>query len=168
MIRHIRATPTLSEPVRQQALAFATDYREAPDKLNQACWSVVSRPWARPGAYALALRQAEAACRQEPGNDQMQTFLGAAQYRNKQYGVAAKSLTMSDERRDARWAHYNYLINFPADLAFLAMAQFQLGQKAEAAATLGRLREEMKKLPFFVQDAELLLQEVEGLVDPKK
>ncbi len=47
------------------------------------------------------------------------------------------------------------------------MTQFQLGQKAEAAATLGRLREAMKQLPFD-RDAEELLKEAESVVEAKK
>ena len=71
-------------------------------------------------------------------------------------------MTQSDKLNAARFKR-----SLPDDLAFLAMTQFQLGQKAEAAATLGRLREGMKKLPFD-RDAEELLKEAESVVDSKK
>ena len=71
-------------------------------------------------------------------------------------------LTQSDKLNAARTKR-----SLPADLAFLAMTQFQLGQKAEAAATLGRLRDVMKQLPFD-REAEELWKETESLVDPKK
>ena len=161
LIQQIRQTPTLSEPVREQALVFAQDYREIPARLNEASWSVVSRSWARPGAYPLALRQAEAACRQEPANGEFLTTLGAAQYRNRQYAAALKTLTQSDKLNAASYKH-----SLPADLAFLAMTQFQLGQHADAAATLARLREGMKNLPPD-REAEELLQEAERVVDLK-
>src|SRR5207244_280571 len=79
MIQQIRQTPTLSEAVREQALAFCKDYREVPDRLNEASRSVVRGSWARPGVYPLALRQAEAACRQETHNGPFLRTLGAAQ-----------------------------------------------------------------------------------------
>src|SRR5207249_4384911 len=68
MIQQIRQTPTLSVSVREQALALARDYHEVPYQLNAASWSVVRWSWARPGAYPLALRQAEAARRQAHEN----------------------------------------------------------------------------------------------------
>jgi WD40 repeat protein/serine/threonine protein kinase len=162
MIQQIRRTPTLSEPAREQALAFAKAYREVPARLNDASWSIVRGSWARPGAYALALRQVEAAWREEPNNGSLLNTLGAAQYRNGQYAAALKTLTESDKLNAAIYGH-----PLPADLAFLAMARFQLGQKAAAAATLGRLRDEMKRLPFD-REAEDLLQEAASLIEPKK
>jgi len=157
MIQQIRQTSTLSEPAREQALAFAKDYRELPARLNDASWSVVRGSWARPGAYPLALRQAKAACDREPDNGLFVRTLGAAQYRNGDHAVALKTLTQSDKLNKSQ----------PADLAFLAMTQFQLGQRVEAAATLGRLREVMKKLPFD-REAEELLKEAESVVEPRK
>jgi hypothetical protein len=159
MIQQIQQAPTLSEPVRELALAFAKDYREIPAWLDRASWSVVLRAWARPGAYALALRQAEAACRQEPDNPVFLRTLGAAQYRNGQYAAASTTLTPRNKRvADAFQSSL---------LAFLAMTQFQLGQKAEAAATLGRLRKGMKTQPFD-RDADELLKEAESVVEAKK
>ncbi len=163
MIRQIRQTSTLTETAREQALAFAKDYREIPGPAQRgvAGW-LFADLWARPGAYPLALRQAEAACRQAPGNGLFVRTLGAAQYRNGQYAAALKTLTESEKLnvgRDKR--------SHPADLAFLAMTQFQLGMKAEAAATLARLREVMKTWPFN-RDAEDLFHEAERLIDPRK
>jgi hypothetical protein len=157
MLQQIRQTPMLTESAREQALEFAGDYREIPDRLNEASWSVVSRSWARPGAFALALRQAKAACDQEPDNGLFVRTLRAAQYRTGDYDAALKTLTQSDKHKKSQ----------PADLAFLAMTQSQLGQKVEAAATLGRLRETIKQLPFD-REAEELLKEAEGVVEAKK
>jgi uncharacterized protein HemY len=41
---------------------------------------------------------------------------------------------------------------YPSDLAFLAMAHHQLGQKEQAQATFARLREAMKQ-PRWARDA---------------
>jgi sugar lactone lactonase YvrE len=161
MIRQIRQTPTLSEPVREQALALARDYREVPARLDAASWSVVRRAWTRPGAYALALRQAEAACRQEPTNADFLRTLGAAQYRGGHHAAALKTLTPTDKPLADAFKDSARV------LAFLAMTQFHLGQKAEAAVTLARLRDVMRKLPFDLE-ADDLLKEAERLVDPKR
>src|SRR5262249_48664905 len=63
----LRAEGTLSEPVRQRALALAEQFPESPYPLNNVSWQVVRQPGAAPGAYGLALRQAEAASRLVPG-----------------------------------------------------------------------------------------------------
>jgi hypothetical protein len=56
----------------------------------------------------------------------------------------------------------------PADLAFLAMAQHQLGQKEPAQATLARLRQTMKQ-PSEAKNVEAqhFLREAEALIDSK-
>jgi hypothetical protein len=56
----------------------------------------------------------------------------------------------------------------PTDLAFLAMAQHQLGMKDEAKATLGLLREVMKQ-ERWAKDAERqgFLREAEELIEGK-
>jgi eukaryotic-like serine/threonine-protein kinase len=160
MIQQIRQTPMLSEPAREQALAFCKDYREALPQLNEASWSVVRGSWARPGAYQLALRQAEAACRQEPTNGLYLRTLGAAQYRKGKHDAALMTLTQAEMLNAKPNSH-------PADLAFLAMTRYQLGQKAEAPAALGRLREVMKTWPFD-REAEEFLKEAESVADAKK
>ena len=123
--------------------------------------------WAPVGLrYSLALRQAEAACRQKPDIGPFLQTLGAAQYRSSQYVAALKTLTKSDQYYidiSKRRMVYHWV---RLDLAFLAMTQFQLGHKADATATLGRFRDEIKNRPFSLE-AEELLRETESLVDPK-
>jgi hypothetical protein len=46
------------------------------------------------------------------------------------------------------------------------MTQFQLGEKADAAAMLGRLRDVMKQWPPD-REAEEIVQEAENLIEPK-
>jgi hypothetical protein len=55
--------------------------------------------------------------------------------------------------------------SLPHDLAFLAMAEHRLGHRAEALASLARLREAMKK-PQWTGDAEAqaFSREAEALV----
>jgi tetratricopeptide (TPR) repeat protein len=56
----------------------------------------------------------------------------------------------------------------PQDLAFLGMAQHQLGHREQARTTLARLREALKK-PQWAQNAEAqgFLREAEALLDGK-
>ncbi len=51
----LRADKTLSEPMRQRALALAEQIPESPSRLNRASWSVASQRGAPPEAYRLAL-----------------------------------------------------------------------------------------------------------------
>jgi len=168
MVQQIRQTPTLTEPAREQALSFAENYREIPSRLNDASWSVVRWSWARPGAYPLALRQAEAACRQEPENWFFQRTLGGAQYRAGQYAAALETMTLSHMPNAARLKRLiaEFKAYDPVALAFLVMTQFQLGQKAEAATTLGRLRDVIKQWRGD-REAEEIVQEAEKLMGPK-
>ena len=54
----------------------------------------------------------------------------------------------------------------PGDLAFLAMAQQQLGQRDAARATFTRLRELMQKPPFKDNaEAQSFLREAETLIE---
>ena len=55
----------------------------------------------------------------------------------------------------------------PADLAFLAMTQHQLGQPAPARATLARLRETLQQDPRWANDADAhaFLREAEALIE---
>jgi hypothetical protein len=77
-----------------------------------------------------------------------------------QYAEAVATLTRSDKLNSPRGGPQ------PADLAFLAMAQHQLGRKEKAQATLGRLRDAMKQ-PRWAQDAvaQGFLREAEGLIE---
>jgi hypothetical protein len=67
----------------------------------------------------------------------------------------------------AAWG-YKQEGSFPDDLAFLAMARHQLGQKDEAKATLARLREVLKPPRRGINpDAAGFLREAEELIEGK-
>ena len=54
----------------------------------------------------------------------------------------------------------------PADFAFLAMAQYQLGQRDQAQATLERLRRLLKQSPITATAENLgFLREAESLIE---
>jgi len=90
--------------------------------------------------YARALRQVEAALRLVPGNSRFATVKGMAQYRLGQYPAALETLTQSLKAN----TNPSGLSEISEDLAFLAMTQFQIGQKEDAKKTLAQLREVAK------------------------
>jgi hypothetical protein len=131
-------------------------------RLNDAAWDVAKTSSAGKEPYALALRQAEAAVRLAPGDRFILNTLGVAQYRTGRYAEALATLTRS-EKLNATEEGAD-----PADLAFLAMVQHQLGKKDEAKVTLARLRNVMKQ-PRWASDAEAqgFLREAEQLLEDK-
>jgi len=164
----LRKDPTLSEADREFVLQVAQTHGEVAWALNEArelktAWKVVSARDGGKDNYALALRRAEAAVRRAPnGYPLIFSTLGIAQYRMGRHAEALDTLTKS-ESLNARWGGIQ-----PSDLAFLAMAQHQVGKMDEAKATLGRLREVMKQ-PQWVNNTEAqgFLREADELIAGK-
>jgi dipeptidyl aminopeptidase/acylaminoacyl peptidase len=161
VVAHVRADPVLSEPVRQEALALAERWVEYPEILNRLSRAVAYRTGAERSAYVLALERAELACRLMPFQGPYHTTLGMAQYRLGKYQEALTTLTRADELNQAAQGGHA-----PVDLAFLAMASYQMREKDRAQASLNRLRETMQK-PNSAGDEEArgLLKEAEALLD---
>jgi tetratricopeptide (TPR) repeat protein len=156
----LRADASLREPVRQEALKLAETFPEDARALNDASWAVVHQPGADAVAYQRALRQAEAACRLGPDNVYYLNTLGVAYYRMGKYQEALDTLGQSDKLQQE---------SIPEDLAFIAMAQHQLGQKEQARTTHARLRETMKQ-PQWAKKAEAqgFLREAEALLGSQR
>ncbi len=155
VLASLRRDDTLSEPVRQQALAVAEQTPEYPDILNRVAWAVVQKPSADPSALRLALKQAETESRLIPNKIEYLTTLGAAHYRLGQYRAALGVLEEVDRLCAADPDDPN-----PAHLALLALAQHQAGQVELAGVSLSRLRDIMKK-PRWVSEDQTLLREAE-------
>jgi dipeptidyl aminopeptidase/acylaminoacyl peptidase/Flp pilus assembly protein TadD len=143
----LRKDPTLSAAERAFALQVARASREDHWRLNGAAWGTVKAEGRRAEAYALALKQAQAAVRGEPGNGEYWSTLGVAYYRLTEYAKALEVLTQSEKLNATKDG------SEPTDLAFQAMARHQLGQKELAQSILRRLREVMRQ-PRWVNDAE--------------
>jgi WD40 repeat protein/serine/threonine protein kinase len=148
VLARVRTDATLDRSEREFAVNVAqTHSEESPDRLRSLAWSQVRESSLPREAYARALRLVEAAESVAPGQAFHPPALGVAQYRlgwhAKALATLAKSQTVNATKRGSH----------PADLAFLAMAQYQLHQKEEAKATLARLREVMKQPPW-AKDAE--------------
>jgi tetratricopeptide (TPR) repeat protein len=103
-VERIRGNKTISEAVRQKALALleaywqnlerealviAEQYQQDADRLDKASWAVVSDTAAEPAQCRRALVLAEEACRLEPDNGSYLITLGLAQY---QTGRSQKGL----------------------------------------------------------------------------
>jgi WD40 repeat protein/tRNA A-37 threonylcarbamoyl transferase component Bud32 len=158
----LRTDPALSELDRKFALQMLQTFDEEPGPLKEAAWQVVKSRAGDKAAYALALRQGEAAVRLAPNDVETLSTLGVAQYRTGQYaetvGTLTKSIRFNVTPASAQ----------PVALAFLAMAQYQLGNKDEAKVTLGQLRELMKQ-PRWTGDSEAqdFLREAEDFIEGK-
>jgi hypothetical protein len=157
--RLLREDKTLSDESRGAALHLAEDLQEDPRLLYEVSRAVVRKPGASVEAYALALKQSDAACRLRPSDDDLQNNLGWASYRAGDFARAIQVLTTrsqpSADKKD---------LTHPSDLAPLAMAQYRLG-RPEARETLRRLREAMRD-PRWEKDPELIgfLREAKSLM----
>jgi tetratricopeptide (TPR) repeat protein len=160
VLPELRKDTWLSKADRRFALQVARNHTENLAQLNDAAWNVVRARGLHKELYAQALRQAEAAVEAAPDNGYYLNTLGVARYRVGDYANALHALTQSEK--------LNWTKNGPqpADVAFLAMAQHQLGKKDEAKATLARLREIMKQ-PGWANnaDAQGFLRETETLIN---
>ena len=164
VVQRIEQDNSLNAEVRNEALAMTKRWQEDPRWFNEQCWSVVSRANAPPKEYALALRQAEAAFRLEPDDLDYGCALGVAQYRTDRLQESVATLIRSDQNFTARYPGRS-----PTDVAFLAMAQFRLGQQAKALGLLTELRQIMKQ-PRWSGRSEMqgFLREATELIEGKR
>jgi hypothetical protein len=160
VLAYLGGDTVLSEPLRKEVRSRAERYLPDSNRFNTLSWNVARQPRASEADYRLALRQAEEACRLQPGAGELLNTLGVAQYRAGQYQKAVETLTASDklQSRQPGGPH-------PVDLAFLAMAHHRLGQKERAVAQRDRLRQAMKQQDWADdEEARALAQEAEALL----
>ena len=158
----------LTDAARQKALELADRFHEQtdPEKYHAAAWPVMQHPHANVFMAQIAVAQLEAACERAPQDEKYRRALGIAhcrlgKFQKDQYEPALACLTKSDQQQ-------------PATLAFLAMAQHQLGRQEKATATLARLQQLLKTETWaknpesraFLAEAEALLQP--AAIAPKK
>jgi WD40 repeat protein len=155
VLAQIRASKTISDEVRQQALTLAESLPENPVRLREATWEVVRQPGAPADRYRQALRWAEAAHRLDPDDYQCVAILGIAQYRAGQYSEALATLT-----RSGKLVASGKPLGHDVCNVFLAMTHHRLGQKEKALAFLNGIRPwmEMKKVRPFLREAEMLIE----------
>jgi WD40 repeat protein len=184
VIAYLTRCPTITSQARQLALALVERYREEdnPERYWQAAWAIVRDRYFNAIQYRFAVNQAETACRLGSYQGKYVTTLGAAQYRAGQYAQARATLAQAELLHRTRvtltllasqfsqafmalWQAQQLREAIPANLAFLAMTQHQLGQKELAQATLARLQE-IAEQPAGANDmeAQSLLHEAETLL----
>jgi WD40 repeat protein/serine/threonine protein kinase len=149
VIRRIEQDTNLKAPVREVALEMTKDWQEDAVWLNAKSWDMVARKDATREQYALALRQAEAAARLKPSYTYYLNTLGVALFRNGQFNQALKLLHRSDQGALA-----DNLGRRPENVAFIAMAEFKLGQVDKARESLAQLRALMEN-PRWADQAGL-------------
>jgi WD40 repeat protein len=158
----LRRDQILRESTRRKALELADHFKEEtdPKKYYDAAWPVLRHPFANVFTYRFALAQMNAACERAPDNASYRLGLGVAQFRlgkfqKECYAEARATLSRCDQTQ-------------PATLAFLALAEHQLGHQAQARIILTRLRTLMKEPGWATSaEAEAFLREVE-LIDDKR
>src|SRR5262249_36919231 len=157
VLDYVRDSDTIPARARQMALSSAEFYHEErdPERYHEATRKLVREQYLNSFQYRFALKQAQTACRLAPDKDRFLTTLGMAQYRTGKYQEAMGTLTRADQRRRDQ----------PANLAFLAMTHFRLGDKEKAQTTLAKLRQIMKS-PQWSRDEEAqdLMSEVEAII----
>jgi tetratricopeptide (TPR) repeat protein len=160
----IRRDQTLSDAVRQKALALAQHYHGNARVFNEKSWGVVMSPRHPEDRYREALRHAEAACRIDPDCGEYLNTLGIAQYRVGQYQKALDTLLRSDRLNAEAFGG-----SICVDLAFIAMCHHQLGHREEAQVYLKRLRESIKEYTNrrYRGMAQRFLREAEELIEGK-
>jgi hypothetical protein len=166
VIKYVTTCPTITPQARKMALELAARYHEEtdPERYHQASWAILRQTYLNAFQYRFAHCQAETAYRLAPEQAVYKTSLGVAQYRIGQYQEAVETLTRAGQANKGS----------PANLAFLAMAQYRLKQTSQAEVSLARLRE-MTKKPEWTGDEQAcgFVREAEGLIegkasDPKK
>jgi WD40 repeat protein len=151
---------TISEEVRAEAQKLETglwdeETTTRANVLNKESWGVVELPDRDQASYRDALGKATEADRLKPNDADTVNTLGVAQYRTGLYREALSTLTRSNDLHKGIQ---------PSDLAFLAMAQQQLGDSDGAMRTLQRLWTLMKgevqasgNIHGFLREAEMLI-----------
>ena len=132
---------------------------------NRLAWSICFSAKRLPEEYQKALSLAGAASLSQPTNGGFLNTLGVAQFRVKDYVAAITTLEKSNaiNRTEAKGREE------PGDLAFLAMAQFQLGKVKEAEGYFKMLQEAMKNPSLGGdKDNKAILEEAEQLFKSAK
>jgi tetratricopeptide (TPR) repeat protein len=164
VMERLREDRRLAPLFRQVALTVAEQARDDSQMLNDASWTVVCHCGASEKKYQQALRWARTAARLTPDDGPILNTLGAAQYRVGQYDKALQTLTRAAAMQRAPPGLQ------PADLAFLAMTQHQLGHAEQASRWLRDLRQRVSRPPWSRQKQvqELLRETEEVLKKPSR
>ncbi len=154
---------SLNDSQRQAAGIFIRkeiDRRLA--ELNREVWSIANRSDATADELVEALEKATLMVSLAPNEASIIYTLGDVQYKNGLFKEALETLRRSDsiftERNNTQ----------PANVKFIAMTQFKLGQLDEANQSLERLRTLMQDERWAnYEPARAILAEATELIDPE-
>jgi WD40 repeat protein/Flp pilus assembly protein TadD len=151
----------LSAEEKKWCLGVVDQFAEDPERLDQASWNKVRKPDLAAEEYALALRQAQAACRADPDHRHYLGALGLAQMRVGQYTQAVDTL-----QRAADLTRQETGAAGPAHHAGLAMAYQRLGKVEAARQHIRRMRDLLRGefRPFQASALRPLFAEATALV----
>jgi tetratricopeptide (TPR) repeat protein len=139
VIDRLRNDASISSSLRERALELAGDFADEPHELNTASWEILTGFPRDARDYALALRQAEAACQADKTNWIYLTTLGTAQYRVGQDDDAVATLNTAQELCRVETGSAA-----PTQLAVAAMAHHRLGNVEESQKLFVRLNDLMR------------------------
>jgi WD40 repeat protein/serine/threonine protein kinase len=164
VVAFLRELKTISEPVRQEALALAQREEHDWEFLNRRSFGILVYADRTPEEYRKALKWAEEAQRLVPESRAVVNTYGTALYRVGRYEEAAATLERALALNTKTGAITSY------DLLFLAMAQWQLGRHDQARATLQQARDPKARPndvePRHWREAEALIEG--NAAEPKK
>jgi tetratricopeptide (TPR) repeat protein len=168
----------LSEAVRRLALEIIEDYKEETDaeKYHAAAWPMLRHPYSNVFMLQTALAQMQAAVdKHRPDDDRFRQGLldpPTAVLDKYRRGLAIAHYRLGKFQKE----HYQEALTIlakcdvygphPVTQAILAVTQYQVGQQAQARATLVRLRDSIKTSPMSAnnQEVRVFLAEAEILV----
>ncbi|HWB10981.1 MAG TPA: protein kinase [Pirellulales bacterium] len=133
VIKRVEGDGVLTPGVRDELRRMAEQWEESSPDLIEKSLRVTFQGNQPPERYALALRQAQAACRLDPNDIAARRALGAAFYRNARYAQAIETFTHCDDEAAKQGGHN------PIDAAFLALSHFRQDHFDEARTWLSEL-----------------------------
>ena len=130
--------------------------------LRRTSWKIAAKAGRPSEQYRFALRGAQAYLAAQPEEFALVNTLGVLQYRLGQHEEALATLTRSDQHHSQK--HDG---GIAADVAFIAMANHELGRESEADVALSRLRALMQSQDESPDnEAQAFLAEAEALIEP--
>jgi hypothetical protein len=158
VLTYLKQDSTLPETMRASAVQYIRKLGDWPNELNESSWRVARSPGATIPAYRLAFRQAETASRILPFNPAFLDTLAAAHYRLGEYEDVLKIVAVSRKRRPRP--------SIPGT-AFLAMAQYRLGNVEKAKVDFEELQGMKKNYSDLYLPYPSLFDEAESLFESR-
>jgi len=150
--------PALVEPYLEQCVKDALANEKNPRYLNDVSWTIAVEPGRPRALYELAVEAAAAADTIAP-DESIQNTLGVAQFRAGLLQESLATLKKCDQMSP----------NDPNNVAFIAMASYQLGDREGAETELAQLDSLMQQETYKGNpECESFAKEARNLIGPGK